>query len=73
MDSVTRRQASEIDPWWAFAQAPRFWVMLAGIISIYLEKKGLIGQDEMTMIASISALFIAIKTFDRSVDKMTSK
>lgn len=51
-----------------FLLAPRFWAMVIGILSIYLEKKGLLGQDEMTMLASLTALFIGVRTFDRSVE-----
>jgi len=53
---------------WAFTRAPRFWVMLAGTISVYLQMKGWIGEPETILIASISAIFIAVKTIDRAVD-----
>lgn len=71
MDSAKYRSVEmKQEEWYAFLKAPRFWVMLAGIISIYLEKKGVLGEDEMMMIASISSLFVAIKTFDRSMDRI---
>jgi len=57
-------------PWWAFIESPRFWVMLLGTVSIYLETKGWIGEAERNLIASIAAIFITVKTVDRVVDKM---
>ena len=65
-----RLNATKIKPWWAFLQSNRFWVMSLGILSIYLEQKGLIGEPEMTAIASFSALFLAVRTIDRSVDRL---
>lgn len=53
---------------WDFMRAPRFWVMLAGTISVYLQMKGWIGEAETILIASTSALFLLTKTIDRAVD-----
>jgi len=54
---------------WAFTRAPRFWVMLAGALSVYLEMKGWIGEPETVLIATVSAIFITVQTVDRFGDK----
>ena len=51
-------------------QAPRFWVMVLGIVSVYLESKGLIGEAERNLIAGFAGLFVTVGTFDRTVDKI---
>lgn len=48
-----------------FLNSNRFWVMVIGAISIYLKSKGLIGEPEMVLIATVSAGFVAIRTADR--------
>lgn len=48
-----------------FLKATRFWVMVVGILCTYLSSKELIGQDEIVMIDSFCALFVAIRTIDR--------
>ena len=53
----------------AFLSAPRFYVMLAGALSVYLQMKGWIGEAETVLIASVSAIFITIQTVDRFGDK----
>lgn len=53
----------------AFLGAPRFWVMIAGALSVYLQMKGWIGEPETVLIASISAIFITVQTIDRFGDK----
>lgn len=57
------------DDKWAFTRAPRFYVMLAGTFSVYLQMKGWIGEPETILIASTSAIFLATKTIDRFGDK----
>lgn len=52
----------------AFLGAPRFWAMVVGAVAIYLQSKGLIGDPEMLLIATLSAGFIGINTIDRSVE-----
>ena len=49
----------------SFVRSTRFWVMLAGVFTVYLQAKGLIGEAETTLIASISAFFVTIRTIDR--------
>lgn len=53
----------------SFIRAPRFWIMLAGALSVYLQTKGFIGEAEMMLIATVSAGFVAVKTLDRYSDK----
>lgn len=70
MDSAKRPVASKIDPWWAFVQSTRFWVMILGSIAVYGETKGWIGEPERNLIATISTVFITVKTLDRGAEKM---
>lgn len=51
----------------SFLTAPRFWAMIIGAVAIYLKMKGYIGEAEMTLIATIMAGFIAVKTIDRNL------
>ena len=53
----------------SFLKAPRFWVMLIGALSIYAQAKGWIGEPEMQLIATVSGLFIAVRTIDRISEK----
>jgi len=55
----------------AFLRSTRFWAMILGSLSLYLEAKGLIGDEEMTFIATITSIFVAIKTYDKTVEKFT--
>jgi hypothetical protein len=59
------------DTSWDFLKSPRFWVMVLGALSIYGQQKGFLGDAEMQFIATLSALFIGIRTLDRTVDKLT--
>jgi len=70
LESVQIGTTQEKEQWWAFIESPRFWVMLLGTVSIYLETKGWLGEAERNLIASIAAIFITVKTVDRAVDKM---
>lgn len=48
-----------------FLLAPRFWALVIGAVSIYLKTKGIIGEPEMVLIATLTAGFITVKTVDR--------
>ena len=50
-----------------FLTSTRFWAMIIGAVSIYLKTKGLIGEAEMVLIATIMAGFITVKTIDKNV------
>lgn len=58
---------------WAFLKAPRFWVMLIGALAVWGNTRfpELIGEPEMQLIATIATVFIAVRTFDRSIDKVS--
>lgn len=48
-----------------FIYSTRFWAMVIGAVSIYLQAKGFIGEPEMVLIATITAGFTIVKTADR--------
>lgn len=52
-----------------FIKSNRFWAAVIGAVSMYLESKGIIGQAEMILIASIMAAHIGIRTVDRFAEK----
>ena len=60
-------------PWYAFIKSNRFWVLILGAMSVYLESKGLIGEAERNLIATISTIFITVATLDRGAEKMAGK
>lgn len=71
LDSAHNRPNSpQNDPWWVFATSNRFWVMLLGAVAVYLEAKGWIGEAERNLIATVSAIFVTVRTLDRSAEKM---
>jgi hypothetical protein len=72
MDSAYRQQPVK-EEWYSFIKSPRFWVMILGALSIYGQQKGLLGDAEMQLVATISALFISIKTLDRVSEKLSGK
>jgi len=41
--------------------------MVLAAMSIYLQQKGLIGQEEMQLIATIAGGFTIVKTVDRNI------
>ena len=50
----------------AFLLSSRFWALIIGALSIYLQQKGFIGEPEMLLIATITAGFATIRTVDRN-------
>lgn len=54
------------DEKFAFLKSTRFWAVILGAISMYLESKGLIGEPERNLIATIVVGFTTIKTIDRN-------
>lgn len=56
-----------------FLQSPRFWALLIGAVSLYLQTKGYIGEPEMVLIGTIVAGFIGVRTIDRFAEKMGDK
>lgn len=57
----------------AFVESPRFWAMIIGAVSVYLKAKGVLGEPEMLLIATITAGFVTVRTVDRTADKVSSK
>lgn len=66
IDSAYKRQ----EPWYIFLTSTRFWVMLLGALSVYLEAKGWIGEPERNLIATVSAIFITVRSVDRMSEKI---
>ncbi len=50
-----------------FLTASRFWALVIGAVAIYLKGKGIIGEPEMQLIATLSAVFITVRTIDKNV------
>lgn len=74
MDSAYRPQKEEQkEAWYAFLRSTRFWIMILGSLSVYGESKGWIGEPERNLISTISAVFITVKTLDRSAEKLSVK
>ena len=53
----------------AFLTSNRFWALVIGALSIYLQTKGYIGEPEMVLIATLTAGFATIATVDRFGEK----
>ena len=56
-----------------FLESPRFWALVIGAVSFYLKSKGILGDAEMTLIATIASGFTVIRTVDRTADKVSNK
>lgn len=50
----------------SFLKSNRFWAVVIGAVSIYLQSKGLIGDAEMILIATVASAFTIIRTVDRN-------
>lgn len=44
--------------------------MVIGALSVYLKTKGLIGEPEMALLATLAAGFVAIRTVDRATESL---
>ncbi len=76
MDSAkapVRSNSAPGEVWYAFLTSTRFWVMILGALAVYGETKGWIGEPERNLIATISTVFITVKTLDRTVDSASKK
>lgn len=51
----------------SFLKSTRFWAIVIGAVSLYLSAKGLIGEAEMVLIATITGGFTLVRTVDRNV------
>ncbi len=50
-----------------FLASSRFIALVIGALSIYFKAKGIIGEPEMILIATITAGFTTIRTIDRNI------
>lgn len=55
---------------WKFITSNRFWSICIGAIAVYLKTKGLIGEPEMLLVATITSGFVLIRTTDRLGEKL---
>lgn len=53
-----------------FLKSNRFWMLVIGAVTLYLQSKGIIGEAELTLIGTIVAGFIGIRTIDRFGEKV---
>lgn len=54
----------------AFLSSTRFWAIVIGATSFYLQSKGWIGEAEVKWIATIMAGFVTVRTVDRAAEKI---
>jgi hypothetical protein len=55
-----------------FLTSSRFWAIVIGAASIYLQAKGIFGEAEMLLIATITAGFTIVRTTDRFSEVVSS-
>ncbi len=55
-----------------FLKSTRFWAIVIGATSVYLQSKGIIGDPEMLLIATITSGFTVVKTIDRTSEVIAS-
>lgn len=53
-----------------FLTSNRFWAMIIAAVSYYLQSKGILGSEEMVLIATIAGGFVGVRTFDRAAEKL---
>lgn len=71
MDSIKYRSVEvKHEEWYAFLKSTRFWIMVMGAFSVYAESKGWIGEPERNLMATISTIFVTVRTLDRGAEKM---
>jgi hypothetical protein len=49
-----------------FLKSTRFWAIVIGSVAVYLQAKGIFGEAEMILTASITSLFTLVRTIDRN-------
>lgn len=52
-----------------FLTSTRFWAIVLGAVSLYLKQKGIFGDAEMLLIATITAGFTIVRTVDRATEE----
>ncbi len=55
-----------------FLTSSRFWAIVIGAVSLYLRSKGIFGEAEMVLIATITAGFTVVRTVDRAAEVVSS-
>src|SRR6185503_922465 len=65
----TRKEGHMSSNTFAFLYATRFWALVIGAGSMYLKAKGIIGEPEMLLIATITAGFTIVRTVDRATEQ----
>ena len=53
-----------------FLKSTRFWSIVIGAVAVYLSDKGLIGQPEMALVATITGLFVVVGSADSVAKKI---
>lgn len=53
-----------------FLKSTRFWALVIGAVTLYLQSKGVIGEAELTLIGTIVSGFIGVRTIDRFGEKI---
>lgn len=48
-----------------FLKSTRFWAIVIGALSIYLQTKGIFGDAEMVLVATVTAAFTVVRTVDK--------
>lgn len=56
-----------------FLKSTRFWAIVIGAVSVYLKAKGIFGDPEMILIASITAAFTVVRTVDRATEVLSQR
>ena len=52
-----------------FLTSNRFWALVIGAVSIYVMQKGYIGEAEMQLVATLTGVFVTVRTIDRFGEK----
>ena len=55
-----------------FLKSRRFWMMVIGIIVMYIYRKGYIGEDEFWALETFFGGFITVRSFDRMGEQIGS-
>lgn len=53
-----------------FLTSNRFWALVIGAVALYLKTKGIFGDAEMVLVATITGGFIGIRTIDRASENL---
>lgn len=48
-----------------FLKSERFWAIVIGSVTLYLQQKGWIGEAELALVGTLTAAFVTVGTVDR--------